>query len=196
MTREEQMPDSEKIFRLTLCAALSWLSPACATHQHAADTTLVRPRGPELLEIADLLARRGERVHAAQYLTWAQREGVSEDEVIQRLLALYAADGQYRLAIDVAEHHLQRRPHDRQVQRALGALYLAIDADAAARHTFEQLLRDEPDDAELHYALATLLTAVDGSQSEAETHYRAYLALMPHGRHTEEVHAYLTQVQP
>lgn len=191
------MPSPESMFcLLTLCAALSCLSPACAASQLAVDEAQARPRGPQLLEIAELLAERGDRVRAAQYLNWAQREGVAEGEVMQRLLALYAVDGQYRLAIDAAERYLQRRPRDRSVRKALGALYLAIDADAAAEQTFERLLRDEPDDAELHFVLATLLTAADGPGDRAEQHYRAYLALAPHGAHAEQAEASLAELQP
>jgi Flp pilus assembly protein TadD len=113
--------------------------------------------------------------------------------VLRRLLALYAADGQYRLAIDAAEMYLEGHPNDRAVRRCLGAFYVAVDATSDAVHVFEELVHEAPDDSEAHFALASLLKEVRAQRARADEHYRRYLALAPHGHHAEEARAGLSK---
>ena len=164
----------------------------------AAESTLHEPNrlhGRQLVEVADLLAARGDRVRAAQYLHAAKQDGVPAREVVPRLISLYTADAQYRLAIETAENYLASHPRDQRVRKCLGALYSAIGADAPAIRTFEAVLRATPDDAQVHYALASLLKTAGTQRARASEHYRAYLALAPHGDHAEEARAgLLTEV--
>jgi tetratricopeptide (TPR) repeat protein len=181
--------------------ALLGLSSACTAAsrppEHArAEARADQPHGPALLDVARVLAEHGDRVRAAQYLTLAQRQGVPERSVVPRLLALYAADGQYRLAIDAAENYLRRAPGDLKVRSCLAALYLAIDATGDAAHSYETLLRAEPNDAEAHFALASLLGDSAGSRARADQHYRSYLALEPAGRYADEARARLLKEVP
>ena len=158
--------------------------------QHA-DTEPERPHGQQLVEIAGLLAERGDRVRAAQYYAAAQKDGVPAQQVLPKLLSLYVADGQYRLAIDETEAYLRKRPSDLRIRRCLAALYMAIDAVPEAVRAYEILVRDHPRDAESHFALASLLTDAGGQRGRANTHYKAYLALAPRGPHAEEAQSRL-----
>jgi tetratricopeptide (TPR) repeat protein len=142
------------------------------------------------------MAEQGDRVRAAQYLGWAQKDGVPAREIVPRLLALYTDDGQYRLAIDTAESYLRRHPSDARIRKCLGALYLAIDALDDARRSFEALVRDTPDDPDAHYALAATLRAAGTQHARADEQFRAYLALAPSGEHAEEVRASMLKELP
>ncbi len=153
------------------------------------------PSGAQLVEIADLLAQRGERVRAGQYLDLAQQAGVPEHELLPRMLKLYVADGQLRLAIDRAEQYLRRHPSDNKLRWCLASLYAAVDIDALAIRELGRVVTDEPRNAEAHFALASLLQNV-GQRAGMDRHYRAYLALQPHGAHAEEARAGLLQEVP
>ncbi|MET0385159.1 MAG: tetratricopeptide repeat protein [Polyangiales bacterium] len=199
----ELQPQRPSCIRLLLSVALlGAATPGCVSvaeprpSEVNREATRPAPDGPQLLEIAAVLVERGDRVRAAQYLTLAQREGVPAQQVVPRLLQLYAADGQYRLAIDAAELYLRRHPHDRKVRRCLGAFYLAVDATSEALATFEHLVRTQPDDAEAHFALASLLQDARSQRARADAHFRTYLALAPTGRYAEEARARLLTEVP
>lgn len=164
-------------------------SPLPAAQRAGADPD--RPHGQQLVQIAELLEQRGDRVRAAQYYAAAQKDGVPVQQVLPKLLRLYVADGQYRLAIEESEAYLRRRPSDVLIRRCLAALYVAIDAVPEAVHAYETLVRDRPRDAESHFALATLLMDSGGQRARANTHYQTYLSLSPHGSHAEEAEARL-----
>ena len=175
---------------LALTAALGCSEAQLPAAQYAGAEP-ERPHGQQLVEIAGLLAERGDRVRAAQYYAAAQKDGVPTQQVLPKLLGLYAADGQYRLAIEESETYLRRRPSDQRIRRCLAALYVAIDAVPEAVHAYETLVLDQPRDAEAHFALATLLMDAGGQRGRANTHYQAYLTLAPRGPHAEEAHARL-----
>jgi Tfp pilus assembly protein PilF len=149
------------------------------------------PSGRQLVEIADLLAERGERARAGQYLELAQQTGVPERELLPRMLKLYVADGQLRLAIDRAEQYLRRHPGDTKLRLCLASLYSAIE-DPSALRELNRVVSDEPNNADAHFALAGLTPKA----SERDRHYRAYLTLAPEGRHAEEARANLLQEVP
>jgi len=153
-----------------------------------------RPRGRQLVEIAGLLAERGDRVRAAQYYAAAQKDGVPARDVMPKVIALYVADGQYRLAIEESEGYLRKHPGDHRIRRCLAALYMAIEALPEAMRTYELLVRDKPRDAEAHFALASLLTDTGGQRARANSHYQTYLALAPHGAHAEEAQSRLLKI--
>lgn len=163
--------------------------PQLPAAEYAARSDDEAPHGVELVDIARAFAASGDRVRAIQYLTLAQREGVAPQRVVPRLLALYVADGQYRMAIDTAESYLRRKPHDHTIRRCLGAFYMAIDATDDALRTFERLIVEAPRDADAHFALASLLSDGGTQHAKADEHYRTYLALAPTGRHAEEARA-------
>ena len=150
-----------------------------------------RPHGAQLVEIAGLLAERGDNVRAAQYYMAAQRDGVPAREVLPKLLHLYVVDGQYRLAVEESESYLRRHPGDQRIRSCLAALYVAIDAIPEAVRAYEIVVRERPRDAEAHFALATLLLEAGGQRGRANTHFQTYLALAPRGAHAEEAEARL-----
>jgi len=175
------------------CAGIGARPPE---HANAEDDEAQRPRGEQLLEVARVLAKHGDRVRAIQYLALAQRDGVPAQRVVPRLLALYAADGQYRLAIDAAEGYLRRQPNDHKVRRCLGAFYIAVDARDEALQTFETLVAEQPGDANAHFTLASLLAESGSQYARADEHFRTYLALAPAGRYADEARAKLLKVVP
>jgi tetratricopeptide (TPR) repeat protein len=150
----------------------------------------------QLLEVASVLEQAGDTVRAEQYLSAALQTGADDARVIPRLLRLYVADGQYRLAIDHAEHHLRRHPRDRALRLFVAALHAAVGADAPAIAHYERALRDQPGNAEAHYALAALLHHGGREPGRADEHFRAYLALEPRGHYAEEARALLLTEMP
>jgi tetratricopeptide (TPR) repeat protein len=154
------------------------------------------PSGAELLRMADMLADGGDEVRAGQYLVAAQARGVPDRQVIGRLLKLDAAGGQYRLGIEHAEGYLQSHPSDAGVHQCLASFYLAIGATAEAAREYTRVLEQRPDNAEAHFALATLLRDAGIERGRTDVHYRAYIALAPHGRHADEARAGLLQELP
>jgi Tfp pilus assembly protein PilF len=154
------------------------------------------PTGVQLLEIADLLAASGERVRAGQYLDLARQRGAAELEVLPRLLKLYVADGQYRLAIEHVEQYLRRHPNDTKLRLCLASLYAAVDIATPAIRELGKVLAVEPQNADAHYALASLLREAGTERAATDQHYRAYLALQPDGLHAEEARASLLQEVP
>lgn len=150
----------------------------------------------QLLELADLLAQRGDSVRAQQYLLLAEKQGAPSDQVLPRLLKLYVADGQYRLAIEHAEHCLRRRPSDTRLRELVASLYAAVGYNDAAVTAYEAVLRSEPNNAHVHYSLAALLRELGGEYVRIDRHYRAYLTLDPRGEHAEEARAGLLEALP
>lgn len=163
--------------------------PEARSAQAGADPE--RPHGAQLVQLAELFAERGDRVRAAQYYSAAQRDGVPAREVLPKLVALYVADGQYRLAIEESEGYLRRHPGDHRIRSCLAGLYVAIDALPEAMRAYELLLRDRPRDPEAHFALGSLLLETGGPRARANDHFQTYLALSPRGPHAEEAEARL-----
>ena len=179
------------LFASALLAAVGCGSTGLPASQTAAADEPGRPHGAQLVQIAELLAEQGDRVRAAQYYGAARRDGVPAREVLPKLLALYVADGQLRLAIEESEGYLRRHPGDHRIRSCLAALYVAIDAVPEAVQAYEILVRDKPRDAEAHFALGTLLLDTGGQRGRADSHFQSYLALAPRGPHAEEAEAHL-----
>jgi tetratricopeptide (TPR) repeat protein len=150
----------------------------------------------QLLEIAQLLALNGQGMRAQQYLREALRQGAPAEHVVPRLLQLYVADAQYRLAADLAEHYLRAHPRDRGVRLFLGAVYAALEQDVPAVEQYARVVAQAPEDAQAHFALASTLHDAGREPQRADKHYRAYLALEPKGAHAEEVRALLLTELP
>ena len=183
------------ILSMMVCASLLG---GCAGRQratsHASDAPT--PSAAQLVEIADVLARSGDRVRAGQYLTLAEKQGAASSEVLPRMLALYAEDGQFRLAIEHAENYLRRHPDDRRVRLCLASFYEAVGANAEAIREFDRVVAHEPGNADAHFALASLLQESTGERARSDAHYRAYLQLEPRGAHAGEARAKLLTEVP
>jgi thioredoxin-like negative regulator of GroEL len=184
---------------LALCVLASAALPGCAA-PHALRASAARQEEHaawrELLEIAQLLALNGQGMRAQQYLREALRQGAPAERVVPRLLQLYVADAQYRLAADLAEHYLRAHPRDRGVRLFLGAVYAALAQDVPAVEQYARVVAQAPDDAQAHFALASTLHDAGREPLRADKHYRAYLALEPQGDHAEEVRALLLTELP
>jgi tetratricopeptide (TPR) repeat protein len=178
-----------------LCAACAGVTPARASLSEASPRT-EQLSGAQLLEVGDALARSGEHVRAEQYLMLAEQRGIAARTVMPRLLSLYAADGQYRLAIDRAETYLQQHPNEVRVRQCLASFYAAVGALDGAVRAYDRVLADLPDNAEAHFALASLLHDAGLERARMDAHYRAYVTLAPHGPHAEEARAGLLKALP
>jgi tetratricopeptide (TPR) repeat protein len=150
----------------------------------------------QLLEVATVLEQSGDTVRAEQYLHAALKQGGDETAIVPRLLRLYIADGQYRLAIDQAEHQLRRHPRDHGLRLFVAALHTAVGADALAVEQYERVLKDAPRNAEAHFALACLLHDTNREPGRADEHFRAYLAIEPRGHYADEARALLLTEMP
>lgn len=184
---------------LVLVFLLSTLSGGCASFGAPRRTEangLTGLSDVQLLELADVLTRSGDSLRAQQYLLMAQKRGASGAEVLPRLLSLYIADGQHRLAIEHADAYLQRHPRDVRVRELLAALYAAVGyTDQAVKH-YEWVVEHEPARAQAHYALASLLRELNAEHVRIDHHFRAYLSLAPQGEHAEEARAGLLEAMP
>jgi tetratricopeptide (TPR) repeat protein len=180
-------PGASTLFAL-LCAL--WLG-GCATASHARGGELDKLSAAQLLAVAAALEQSGDTVRAEQYLQQALRQGAPAAAVVPRLLRMYAADGQYRLAIELAENHLRKHPRDRGVRLFLGTLYGALGQELNAVAQYERVLAQAPEDAQAHFAMASVLHDAGRERGRADRHFRTYLALEPHGPHAEEARSLL-----
>jgi Tfp pilus assembly protein PilF len=175
---------------------LVFLSSLGCAHVESKPTSAPDLVVSQLLQVAEAAERSGDSLRAQQYLRVALQSGGDERRIVPRLLSIYIADGQYRAAIEQGEHHLRRHPDDRSTRLLLSTLYTAIGEDEHAVAQFERVLHGEPNDAYAHYALASLLYERGGSALRADEHFRAYLALEPHGEHAAEARGLLLQAVP
>jgi tetratricopeptide (TPR) repeat protein len=193
--------------RHVLCASAVFVFVAgCASAGPAKVTgapRTARLSEPQLLAIASVLERRGDAMRAGQYLSLALAQGADSAQVVPRLLRLYVRDGQYRLALDLAENHLRRRPRDLRTRFVLGTLCTALGMSARAAEQYERVLagavqrdRHERLRADAHFALASLLHEQGQDVARADAHYRAYLRLRPAGQHAETARAALLTELP
>lgn len=154
------------------------------------------PTAEQLLQVAEAAEQMGDTLRAQQYLGAALRAGADESRVLPKLLVLYIADGQYRVAIEHCEHYLRRHPDDRRVRLLLSTLHSAVGDHEGAIAQYERVLAAEPDDAYAHYALASILHEQGGASQRADEHFRAYLELAPTGEHAVEARGLLLRRIP
>jgi tetratricopeptide (TPR) repeat protein len=187
--------------------AAVWLGTlvACASATSAGSAPAGQAEAPperaplttqQLLEVAAVLEQSGDTMRAQQYLHAALQQGGDARAIVPRLLRMYVADGQYRLAIDQAEQHLRRHPRDRDLRLFVAALHTAVGADKLAAEQYERVLREQPRHAEAHFALAALLHDAGREPGRADEHFRAYLALEPAGHYADEARALLMTEMP
>ena len=150
----------------------------------------------ELLVVAAAAEQLGDGLRAQQYLLSALRMGADAQRVLPWLLRLYVADSQYRLAIDTAREHLRVHPRDTGLRMLLAGLYEATELEAGALEQYERVIATSPQDARAHFALASLLHERGGEPGRADTHFRAYLSLDPHGENADEAQAALLTELP
>lgn len=155
-----------------------------------------RPTAAQLLQIAQVMEASGDTLRAQQYVLAALASGADQPSTVRWLIRLYVADSQYRLAIDRAEDQLRRRPNDLGLRMLLASLYDATELDLAAAEQYERVLAIAPNQAQAHFALGSLLHGLGQDAGRADEHFRAYLALEPHGRDAQEARALLLRELP
>jgi tetratricopeptide (TPR) repeat protein len=160
--------------------------PAAAPH--TGQTVLT---AQQLFAVGRLAEQRGDSLRAQQYYAAALSSGFDSQRVMPRLMRLYVADGQYRLAIARAKEVLDEHEEDPQLRILLAELYRAAELDVSAEHEYQRVLDAQPDNARAHLELALLLQHAGRDAGRADGHLRAYLALEPSGAGADEARARL-----
>jgi len=179
-------------------SALAWLlASACAHGSSSLAAPTARPLGDaQLLEVASAADRLGDSLRAQHYLVAARRAGASDDIVVPRLIRLYIADGQYRLAVDVVLDRLRRRPQEDDLRLLLAGLYEALELEELAIEHYERVLVSSPAEPRAHYALGTIYYQRSRDLVRADQHFRAYLAAEPAGANAAEARSLLLKELP
>jgi Tfp pilus assembly protein PilF len=138
----------------------------------------------------------GDTTRAREYFDAALEAGGDESVLTPLLLSVCIRDGRYRLAIDYAERHVRRHPHDARMRFVLGTLRAGVGESAAAEADLSKVIAATPDNSGAQYAMAVLLRDQRGDLVGADQHFRAYLALEPEGEHSEEAKSSLLQAVP
>lgn len=178
-------------------AILALMLVGCA-HTSSATTagTTDRPTAEQLYAVARVAESRHDKLRAQQYYMAALQAGYDSRDVTPRLLRLFIADGQYRLAISRAKETLDEHGDDPALRLLLAELYRATDLDVPAEHEYQHVLERQPNNAQAHLELALLLQQAGRDAGRADEHLRAYLALEPHGAAAEEVRGRLMKELP
>jgi tetratricopeptide (TPR) repeat protein len=177
---------------------VAWLSlwlVGCA-HVHTSSSAETRLTAEQLFAVARVAEQRGDGLRAQQYYDAALAAGFDSRQVVPRLLRLYVADGQYRLAIARARETLDEHGEDLALRLLLAELYRAAELDVPAEHEYEQVLDAQPNNARAHLELALLLQHAGRAAGRADDHLRAYLALEPNGARAQEARSRLMKEVP
>lgn len=150
----------------------------------------------KLLERGKLFMEVGDHTRASQYFTAALDAGANPDQVIPLLMRVYIISSRFRLAIELGEQQLVKRPEAHALRFLVGTLYAAIDQPDMAREHLERVVVAEPKNAEAQYALAVVLRDGQADPVGADQHFREYLKLEPNGKHAEEAKGSLLQEVP
>src|SRR5204863_3868549 len=91
-----------------------------------------------LLERGKAFAAIGDHTRAEEYLAAAIDNGADRREALPLLLDVCIRGGRYRSAIQHAENHLRRHPHDVRTRLMVATLYTALDEPKHARAELER----------------------------------------------------------
>lgn len=150
----------------------------------------------KLVERGKLFMEVGDHTRASQYFTAALDAGANPDQVIPLLMRVYIISARFRLAIELGEQQLVKKPEAHALRFLVGTLYAAIDQpDMAAEH-LERVVTAEPKNAEAQYALGVVLRDGQADPVGADLHFREYLKLEPEGKHADEAKGSLLEVVP
>lgn len=138
----------------------------------------------------------GDLTRAEEYLAAALDQGGNPREILPLLLDVCVRGGRYRSAIQHAENHLRRNPHDYATRLVVGTLYAALGEDKDAKAALNQVVEARPNDAQAHYVLAVLARDNENDVISADRHFREYLRIEPNGAHAEEARAALLKRMP
>jgi Flp pilus assembly protein TadD len=174
---------------------LTLLLTGCA-HAASQRSEPARPSAEQLYAVARVAEERGDGLRAQQYYVAALQAGYASRVLIPRLLRLYIADGQYRLAIARARETLHEHGEDYALRLLLAELYRAAELDVPAEHEYQRVLDAQPSNARAHLELALLLQQAGRDAGRADGHLRAYLALEPEGPGANEARGRLMKELP
>lgn len=149
-----------------------------------------------LTERGKAFAAVGDLTRAEEYLAAALDQGANPKEILPLLLDVCVRGGRYRSAIQHAENHLRRDPHDHATRLVVGTLYAALAEVKEAKTALEQVVEAKPNDAQAHYVLAVLARDQESDVVTADRHFREYLRIEPNGAHAEEARASLLKRMP
>ncbi len=150
----------------------------------------------QLMERARAAYSRGDYTRAEQYLNLAKDGGRDAAEITPLLIDVCVKDQRYRAALQYTQEHLRRHPRAYRLRFVQATLLAAVGDVARAREDLEKVLSAKPQHADAHYSLAVLLRDDLGNRLEADTHFRHYLRLEPHGAHAEEAGESLLEAVP
>jgi tetratricopeptide (TPR) repeat protein len=162
-----------------------------------ADMALMRSETSKenLVERGRAFAAIGDLTRAEEYLAAAIDQGGSPKEILPLLLDVCVRGGRYRSAIQHAENHLRKFPHDQGTRLVMGTLHAAVGESREARTALEQVVEARPNDAQAHYVLA-IVARDDADVIGADRHFREYLRIEPNGAHADEARASLLKRMP
>lgn len=146
----------------------------------------------ELFEVGLLHARQGDLLRAEQYLSAARNHGYDEPTVVYWLVRVCVAAGRYHSALDHAARYLRDDPANWRLRLVVASIHEALGDFPRARVELEHIVRAQPNLPLPHYRLAMIYSKQASEMDRAASHFNAYLALDPHGRHTAEVEILLT----
>jgi Tfp pilus assembly protein PilF len=181
-----------------VACALAACGPTTAVAQAEADLATIRTEhsAAKLVERGKAFAAVGDLTRAEEYLVAALDQGADPKQALPTLLDVCVGGGRYRSAVQHAENHLRRHPHDQATRLVLGTLYAALGEGRDAKTALEQVVEARPDDAQAHYVLAVVARDTDGDVVQADRHFREYLRIEPNGAHAEEARASLLKRMP
>jgi predicted Zn-dependent protease len=109
------------------------------------------------------------------------------------LLVVCVADERYPVALERAEHYLERHPTDVDMKFATASIHIAVDNLTRATLLLQEVVRERPQWPDAHYALATVLRQQGDASQRADVHDLEYLRLEPDGPLAERVRARLSR---
>lgn len=199
-TVEAEGRRTQNLTRFVAACASLFLFACAHTQAEKAEADMATMRDEHskerLVERGKAFAAVGDLTRAEDYLAAAIDQGASPKEILPLLMDVCVRGGRYRSAIQHAENHLRKYPHDSATRLVMGTLYAALGEGKEARTALEQVVVEHPDDAQAHYVLAVVARDSDNDVIAADRHFREYLRIQPNGAHAEEARAALLKRMP
>lgn len=173
---------------LTCVGGAFGCAPAQSKIQRDLEVMQRESRPDQLTMRGESFAAVGDMTRAEQYFLAALHAGGDAGSLVRRLVAVCVADGRYPAALEYAEDHLRKHPHDLDVRYVVATLRMATGDAKSARENLQVVLAAKPEFGEAHFTLAQL-EKEQGDIMAADAQYREYLRLSPDGAHAEVARA-------
>jgi tetratricopeptide (TPR) repeat protein len=141
-------------------------------------------------------AMAGDFTRAEQYFVAAIRAGGDQRVLTKRLLVVCVNDGRFPAAVSYGEDYLREHPTDTDIRYAVATVYAATGELLHARDELTRVVQERPDIADAHYALASVLRQQGDALLDADTQFREYIRLEPHGQYAEAARSLLLKSVP